>query len=135
MSYASNALVTFDNVFGTLDHLAGKAQGASFADEMLASAKLAEGMFPLETQFRIAVNQVILALGRVWEIEIQLDETPYDSFVAVRAGIAAARGHCAAANSREAAPANTPIDYTLPNGMRFVMSAEEYIRDWTLPNF
>ena len=135
MTYASNALATFDNLLGTLDHLAGKAQGAGFADEMLASAKLAEDMFPLETQFRIAVNQVILALGRVWAMEIPLDETAYDSFVAVRAQLGAARGHCATARGREAAAADTPVDYTLPNGMRFVMSAEEYIRDWTLPNF
>ena len=38
-------------------------------------------------------------------------------------------------NRREAAAADTPVDYTLPNGMRFVMSSAEYIRDWTLPNF
>ena len=135
MTYAKSALATFANVLGTLDHLAAKAQGAGFADDMLASAKLADDMFPLETQFRIAVNQVLLALGRVWAMEIPLDETAYDSFVAVRAQIGAARGHCAAAKGREAAPADAPVDYTLPNGMRFVMSSEEYLRDWTLPNF
>ena len=135
MTYAANALATFDNVLGTLDHLAGKAQGAGFGDDMLVTAKLAEDMFPLETQFRIAVNQVLLALGRVWAMDISLDETAYESFVAVRAQLGAARGHCATARAREAAAADTPVDFTLPNAMRFAMSAEEYIRDWTLPNF
>ena len=135
MTYAADALATFDNVLGTLDHLAAKAQGAGFADDMLGTAKLADDMFPLETQFRIAINQVLMALGRVWAMEIPLDETAYDGFVAVRAQLGATRGHCATAKSREAAPADTPVDYTLPNGMRFVMSSAEYIRDWTLPNF
>ncbi len=27
------------------------------------------------------------------------------------------------------------VDLTLPNGVRFLMTAEEDIRDWILPNF
>ena len=135
MDYAASALATFDNMLGTLDHLAKKALDAGLEDEMLASAKLADDMFPLETQFRIAVNQVILALGRVWAMDIPLDETAYESFAAARERLAQARARVAEAKTHDAASADTPVDYTLPNGMRFVMSSEEYLRDWTMPNF
>lgn len=135
MSYSANALTTFDNMLATLDHLAGKAQDAGLADALLGTAKLAEDMFPLETQFRIAINQVVLALGRIWSMEIPLDETPYETFAVVRERLTVARAAVAMAKERDAAAADTPVDYTLPNGMRFVLRSDEYIRDWTLPNF
>ena len=134
MDYAANALATCENLLRTLDHLATKAQDAGLGDDVLAE-KLAEDMFPLETQFRIAVNQVIMALGRVFGMDVPMDETPYASFAVVRERLAAARAEVAKAHGAQAASAETPVDYTLPNGMRFVMRSDEYIRDWTLPNF
>ena len=135
MSYATSALATYDNILTTLDHLASKAQDAGFNDAVLVDAKLAEDMFPLETQFRIAINQVLLALGRVWSMDIPLDETPYGSFATVRERLAECRAKVAEAKDRDAAAADSKVDYTLPNNMRFVMTSEEYIRDWMMPNF
>ena len=51
-------------MLGTLDHLVGKAQDAGMADDVLG-LKLTEDMFPLELQFRVALNQVLLALNQV----------------------------------------------------------------------
>jgi hypothetical protein len=62
MSYAQSARSTFSDMLGTLDHLVVKAQDAGIADEVLGE-KLTEDMFPLELQFRIALNQVLLALN------------------------------------------------------------------------
>lgn len=135
MSYATAALATFDNMLGTLDHLAGKAQAAGLGDSVLGDAKLAEDMFPLESQFRIAINQVYLALPRIWGVEVPLDETPYAGWAEVREKIAAAKSHVAAARNKDAVASDAEIDMTLPNGMRFVMAAHEYLRDWTMPNF
>lgn len=135
MSYAASALATYENILMTLDHLASKAQDAGCDDGILTSAKLADDMFPLETQFRIAINQVILALGRVWSMDIPLDETPYQSFAVVRERLTECRAKVAEAKERDAAAADSEVDYTLPNNMRFVMTSEEYIRDWMLPNF
>lgn len=135
MSYAASALATYDNILATLDHLAAKAQDAGCQDALLADAKLAEDMFPLETQFRIAINQVLLALGRVWAMDVTLDETPYESFAMVRERLAECRAKVAEAKERDAAAADSEVDYTLPNNMRFVMTAEEYLRDWMMPNF
>lgn len=135
MSYSSAALATFDNMLGTLDHLAGKARDHGCADPLLNDAKLADDMFPLETQFRIAINQVYLALNRVWSMQIPLDEAAYAGFAEIRAAISAARARVSEARGIEAAPSDGTIDMTLPNGMRFVMQAHEYVRDWTMPNF
>ena len=135
MSYSSAALATFAHILGTLDHLAGKAQKAEVPADHLAEARLADDMLPLESQFRIAVNQVYMALGRVWDMEIPHEETPLASFDDVRAMLAKARDHVAAAGERDAAAHDAEIDMTLPNGMRFVMAAHEYLRDWTMPNF
>ncbi len=135
MSYSSAALATFANLLGTLDHVAGKAQTAGLGDNLLAEAKLAEDMFPLETQFRIAINQVYMALNRVWGMDLSLDETAYAGFAEVRERLAEASARVAEAHAIEAPPAGQEIDMTLPNGMRFVMQAHEYLRDWTMPNF
>ena len=134
MSYSSAALATFDNLLGTLDHLAAKAAAAGTPDALLAEAKLADDMFPLETQFRIAINQVYMGLNRAWGTDIPLDEAPYASFAEVRKRMALAKGLVAGARQRDAIPADGEVDMTLPNGMRFVMQAHEYLRDWTMPN-
>ena len=133
MSYHSAALATFENLLGTMDHLAARAQDGNVGAKAM-QAKLAEDMFPLETQFRICQNQVILALQRVWGMDIAMEEAPYKTLAAAREGLARTCAHVAAAKEREAATADTPVDMTLPNGMRFVMASHEYIRDWTLPN-
>jgi hypothetical protein len=134
VSYAPFAITTFQNMLGTLDHLVGKAQDAGLSDDVLAS-KLAEDMFPLELQFRIAINQVLLALNQVGGQTAPLEKTAYGSLTEVRDRIAAVRARLDQVDPNDWAPANGTVDLTLPNGVRFVMTAEEDIRDWILPNF
>lgn len=134
MSYSVFAHTSFDNMLGTLDHLAGKALEAGLTDEILA-ARLTEDMFPLELQFRVAINQVLLALQQVGGEAVPLEETPYRSFDDVRARIAVVRQLVAKTDPRDWADAAKQVDLTLPNGVRFVMSAQDDIRDWILPNF
>lgn len=134
MDYADNALATFENMIGTLQHLVRKAQDAGTGDKVL-EAKLADDMFPLETQFRIAINQLILGLGRVYGLELTMDEEPYASLDEVSRQLSAIKDRLAQARETGGASADTPVDFTLPNNMRFVMSSEEYLRDWTMPNF
>lgn len=134
MSYAPFALTTFRNMLGTLDHLVGKAEDAGLTDEIL-SAKLAEDMFPLELQVRIAINQVLLALNQVGGQTAPLERTAYGSLSEVRERISAVRAQVDDANPDAWALSDGTVDLTLPNGVRFVMTAEEDIRDWILPNF
>jgi hypothetical protein len=134
MSYAIAALATFDNMLGTLDHLVSKAMAAGVSDDLL-QAKLAEDMFPLESQFRIAINQTGTALARLTGAEIPTDDDAYTSIAEVRERLKAMRERVAQAKSADWPAADQMVEFTLPNGMAFAMQAHEYLRDWTMPNF
>lgn len=134
MSYAQSARTVFLDMLGTLDQLAGRAQAAGIADEVLAE-KLTDDMFPLELQIRVALNQVLLALNQVGGQSLPLEEAPYHSLQEVRDRIAAVRSHVEQADVAQWADPQSVVDLTLPNGVRFQMSSEEDIRDWILPNF
>jgi hypothetical protein len=134
MTYAHFATATFANMLGTLDHLVGKAIEAGLADDVLAS-RLTEDMFPLELQFRVALNQVLLALNQVGGASAPLDEASYRSLGEVRERIAAIRSLIDESDAGQWADADATVDLTLPNGVRFLMSAEADIRDWIVPNF
>lgn len=92
-------------------------------------------MFPLELQFRVAINQVLLTFQQVGKTSSPLEETAYSTFAEVREHIAAVRERVAAARSEDWEAADATVDLTLPNGVRFLMSAEQDIRDCILPNF
>jgi uncharacterized protein len=134
MSYAHSARIVFANMLGTLDHLVGKAEEAGMADDVLAE-RLTEDMFPLEFQFRIALNQVLLAMNQVAGKTVALEEAPYRSLAEVRERICAVRSQIDQADPTQWAEANAAVDVTLPNGVRFLMSSEEDIQDWIMPNF
>lgn len=134
MSYAHSARTVFVNMLGTLDHLVGKAEEAEMVDDVLA-AKLTADMFPLELQFRVALNQVLLALNQVAGEALPLEETPYRSLKEVRERIAAVRSQIDQTDPTSWAEPDALVDLTLPNGVRFLMTSEEDIRDWIMPNF
>jgi len=134
MSYAQSARMTFVNMLGSLDHLVGKAIDARMTDEVLA-ARLTDDMFPLELQFRVALNQVLLALNQVADQNVPLEEVSYRSLAEVRERIAVVRSLIDRVDLAQWADADTVVDLTLPNGVRFLMSSEEDIRDWIMPNF
>jgi hypothetical protein len=134
MGYAHSAHVVFSDMLGTLDHLARKAQDAGMTDDVLGE-KLTEDMFSLELQFRVALNQVLLGLNQVAGRLLPLEAQPYGSLAEVRERIDAVRRGLSEADPSEWAAGTDTVDLTLPNGVRLVMSAEEDIRDWILPNF
>jgi uncharacterized protein len=134
MSYAHSARIVFANMLGTLDHLVAKAQEAGIADNVLTE-KLTEDMFPLEMQFRVALNQVLLALNQVAGKKVPLEEGAYRTLAEVRERIGAVRSQVDQSEPQGWAEADAAVDLTLPNGVRFSMSSEEDIRDWIMPNF
>ncbi|MBN8805711.1 MAG: DUF1993 family protein [Sphingopyxis terrae] len=58
----------------------------------------------------------------------------YRSLAEIRQRIAAVRSHLETAAPTEWADADSRVDLKLPNGVRFLMSSEEDIRDWIMPN-
>jgi hypothetical protein len=134
MTYARSAKAAFRNMLGTLDHIVTKAERAGMQDDVLAE-KLAEDMFPLELQFRVALNQVLLAINQVTRGTTTLEETPYRSLAEVRERIADVRARLDRVELDDFAEPDAVVDLTLPNGVRFLMTAEEDIQDWIMPNF
>ena len=60
------------------------------ADDVLGET-LTEDMFPLELQFRVALNQVLLALNQVARKDIPLEAAAYRALAEVRERIAPVR--------------------------------------------
>lgn len=115
--------------------------------EALLSARLAPDMFPLSTQVRFACAQAQEAVCRLMDqpfpaaIDALLDE---GRNAAERPGsIAAAQARIGetVAMLRDLAPGALdtdparPIAHALPTGMVFDLTAGQYARDWTLPQF
>lgn len=135
MSYATALLATHANLLGTLDNLITKAEGHA-KGEALLQARLAEDMFPLSTQIRFTVTQVIVALDRLGNLGIaSLDESEITTFAEAHERIAAAREMVANTDPSTWPAANDLVEFTLPNGMAFAMQAHEYCRDWATAQF
>jgi uncharacterized protein len=134
MSYATAALATYTNMLGTLDALVSKAS-AHEKGEALLKARLAEDMFPLHTQIRFTIAQVVVALDRLGGLGLTADESDITSFADAHARIAAAQALVAGTDPANWPAAGDTVEFDLPNGMGFVMQAHEYCRDWATPQF
>lgn len=132
MSYATAALATYANILGTLDNLVAKA-AAHDKGEALLAARLAEDMFPLHTQIRFTLDQVVTALKRLGNLELASDDSDITTFADAHARIAATRALVANTDPATWPAAGDVVEFTLPNGMTFAMQAHEYCRDWATP--
>lgn len=132
MSYATAAIATYGNVLGTLDHLVAKAE-AHEKGEALLQARLVEDMFPLHTQIRFTIDQIVTALKRLGSLELVSDDSDIASFAEAHARIAAARAMVADTDPASWPASGDVVEFTLPNGMAFAMQAHEYCRDWATP--
>jgi hypothetical protein len=116
------------------------------ADAILL-ARLAPDMFPLSTQVRFACVQAQEGVFRLHQrplpdtVKVLLDE---GRNAAERPGsIADARARIdetveivkTLAAEAPAVDPSMPIVHALPAGMIFDLTAEQYVRDWTLPQF
>lgn len=132
MSYAAAAIATFANILGTLDRLVGKAESHEQGEALLA-ARLAPDMFPLHTQIRFTIAQVLVGLDRLGTLGLTFDESEITSLAEAHARINAAQALVAATDPDTWPAAADTVEFDLPNGMGFVMQAHEYCRDWAVP--
>ncbi len=128
MSLADQTLPIFDNLLGVLDGLLAKA--ADNGGDALLAARIAPDMHPLSGQVRIACDQVSTALKRLSESTFVLPDEDDATLAEARARIARTRAAAKAAGGFAAA--DSPIEFALPNGMAFAMSAADYARDWAI---
>lgn len=124
-----------------------QAQLAHGDAEALLAARLAPDMFPLSTQIRFACVQAWEGVHRLKGdnlpdiVAVMLDDgrdagqhpgTIADAQARIGETLAMLDG--LARNALDADP-NRPVEHALPMGMVFDLTAEQYARDWTLPQF
>lgn len=139
---------TYVQMLGALSAWLDKAdaQKPNGGAEALLLARLAPDMFPLSTQIRFACVQAQEGIYRLRghafppSIDLLLDE---GRNAAERPGsIADAQMRIAetivlveAAAGAGAIDPTSPVAHALPQGMVFDLTAEQYVRDWALPQF
>ena len=140
---------TYRNMLRTLRGLIGKAEAQLGAEaaEALLSARLAPDMFPLATQVRFACVQAqegpLRLLGQPLDaIQPVLDEGRNGAerpgtLDEARARIdeALAFLDTLPADALDQAPADQPIALTLPMGLTFDLTREQFARDWAIGQF
>ena len=134
MHLAETALITFDQLLGTLDHLLGKA-AASEQGEALLQARLAPDMHPLATQVRFTTQQVYNTLNRAYGADHAGLDADHASFAEAKAHLAEVRALIAAARKTTPLADDAMVEFDLPNGMAFALTVSDYVRDWSLPQF
>lgn len=145
-----NLLVpTYVQMLGALSAWLGKVNVGTLpgGEQALLTARLAPDMFPLGTQIRFACVQAQEGVFRMRQetfppsIEELLEEgrngaekpgSIVDALGRIASTISIVEG--AAMGAEEIDPA-TPIAHMLPQGMVFDLTAEQYVRDWALPQF
>ena len=141
-------LPTCIQMLGALSSWLGKAAVQRPGDEAeaLLTARLAPDMFPLATQVRFACVQSLEAVARLQgeafppAAVVLRDEalntdhpgTIADAQARIAETIASLE---AAAGTLAAIDPATPIAHTLPQGMVFDFTAEQYVRDWAIAQF
>lgn len=134
MDTSALALTTFSQMLGTFDHMLGKA-AADPRGEALLSARLADDMFPLATQVRFATQQVVNTLNRLAGASLESVDADHATFAEAHAHIAEIVAVLGATAPEAFVADDAPVEFDLPNGMVFHMTAAEYLRDWSLPQF
>ncbi|MEY4237435.1 MAG: hypothetical protein RL339_36 [Pseudomonadota bacterium] len=134
MHLAETALITFDQLLATLDHLLGKAAGSE-QGEALLQARLAPDMLPLATQVRFTTQQVYNTLNRAYGRNHAGADTDHGSLAEARAHLAEVRALIAETRKGEPLAEGAMVEFDLPNGMAFAMTVSDYVRDWAMPQF
>ena len=149
MTLSDMLVPTYVQMLGALSSWLSKAeaQGPTNGAEALPVAHLAPDMFPLSTQVRFACRQAHEGVFRLRgqpfpaSLGVLLDERRNGaerpgSFADAQARIAEAVAavEAVAADMPVVDPA-APIAHALPQGMVLDLTAEQYVRDWALPQF
>ena len=131
MSLADQIKPVGENALGTLDHLLAKA--TDHGGDALLAERLAPDMFPLAAQVRIACDQISAALKRVTDSSFSLPDEEDATLNAARDRVAKVRAALAGQPDDSFVAPDHTVELALPNGMNFAMRADEYLRDWTVP--
>lgn len=124
---------TYRNMLHALGGMIDKA--AAHGSDAMLEDRLAEDMFPLAQQFRFATNMPGEALARLAGVDFASRDANPASFAEAKEWLAATLALVDGVAEGDFMPAEEAFDLTLPNGMTFHLTTEQYARDWALPNF
>ena len=117
-----------------LSGLLTKAEAHPKGNELLG-AKLADDMHPLSVQIRFLSNQPGEAAERLTGRKFTSRDEDDASFADAKAVLADMQDYLGSIAESELVAADESLVINLPNGMEFTMTAEQYVRDWSMPNF
>ncbi len=134
MTLYDQSIAVYRTRLKTLAALLTKAAAHTKGDALL-QAKLADDMHPLATQIRFVGNLPGEALPRISGRSFTSLEENVASFAAAQEVLAQMDELLGEVSAEELIAPDDTIVIALPNGMEFTMTAEQYVRDWSLPNF
>lgn len=146
MTLTDMLVPSYTQMLRALDNWLAKAAEHGSGDAVMA-ARLAPDMFPLATQIRFACVQVQEGLYRLRgeafppSVAALLDEGRLGgerpgTITDARARIAETLALVERIGSdMPAIEADAPIAHALPQGLVFDLSAQQFVRDWALPQF
>ena len=111
-----------------------KAEAHAKGDALL-EARLADDMHPLATQVRFVANLPGEALPRLTSRSFTSHDDNETTIAAAKAALTETAALLDEIGADELVAQDDTIVLAIPNGMEFTMTAEEYVRDWSLPNF
>jgi hypothetical protein len=119
-----------------LDKALGWGADNNIGELQLLAARLAPDMFPLPAQIRFSCGQALQAVTRLGAAGAPEIDEDADSFAAMQDQIARTLAFLASIDPGTLGDDSARgIEFSLPNGMVFDLSAAAYVRDWALPQF
>ena len=135
MNLYDQSIATYRSRLDTLGGLLAKAE-AHTDGEALLQAKLAEDMHPLATQIKFVTNIPGDTAKRLGVSENEWSMEPPASFAEAKALIAQTSEMLDAVSADDLPAPDARVEFSIGDGAyNFEMSAEEYVREFSLPNF
>ncbi|MEM8724608.1 MAG: DUF1993 domain-containing protein [Pseudomonadota bacterium] len=134
MTLHGQSIAVYRSRIGTALGLLTKAEAHPKGDSLL-DARLADDMHPLANQVRFVANLPGEALPRLTERSFTSREENAVTISEAKAALSETAALLDSVTPDELIALDTSIVLDLPNGLEFTLTAEQYVRDWSLPNF
>lgn len=134
MTLFDDTIPVYRRSLTTLSAMLTKAE-AHVSGDALLDAKLADDMHPLAVQLRFLANQPGEAIERLTDRAFTSRDDVETTLASAKTVLAEMDTYLSGITEDELIDAETTIVVAIPNGMEFTMTAEQYVRDWSLPNF
>ncbi len=134
MTLYDQSIAVFRSRINAMIGMLTKAEAHAKGDALL-EARLADDMHPLATQVRFVTNLPGEALPRLTKRTFASRDDNETTIAAAKAALAETAALLDEISADELVAQDDTVVLDIPNGMQFTMTAEEYVRDWSIPNF